>query len=119
MPHYNLALLGFGNVGRALARLFMKKQTDLLQRYNLTFTVTGIATGRHGAAIDLDGLDLERALTIVETGNSLEDLSGREMTIRPSSSYYESLKRLNNQLKKERRKPIKLVKAFASAGRST
>jgi homoserine dehydrogenase len=75
MPHYNLALLGFGNVGRALARLFMQKQADLLQRYNLTFTVTGIATGRHGAAIDLDGLDLERALTIVESGNSLEELS--------------------------------------------
>lgn len=75
MPHYNLALLGFGNVGRALARLFMQKETDLLERYNLTFAVTGIATGRHGAAIDLDGLDLERALTIIESGNSLAELS--------------------------------------------
>ena len=75
MPHYNLALLGFGNVGRALARLFMQKQVDLLERYNLTFAVTGIATGRHGTAIDLDGIDLERALTIVESGNSLAELS--------------------------------------------
>lgn len=66
MPHYNLALLGFGNVGRALARLLMQKQADLHAQYNLTFRVTGIATGRHGAAIDPDGLDLERALAVVE-----------------------------------------------------
>ena len=48
MSHYKLALLGFGNVGRALARLLQSKQTELLQRYNITFDVTGIATGRHG-----------------------------------------------------------------------
>ncbi|MGE5221581.1 MAG: homoserine dehydrogenase [Omnitrophica WOR_2 bacterium] len=66
MPHYNLALLGFGNVGRSFARLLLRKQADLLAQYNLTFAVTGIATGRHGMAIDLDGLDLERAVAIVE-----------------------------------------------------
>ena len=42
---------------------------------------------------------------------SLEDLSGKELLIRPSSSYYESLKGLNNHLKKAGRKPITLVKA--------
>ena len=26
MPHYNLALLGFGNVGQALANLLLDKQ---------------------------------------------------------------------------------------------
>ena len=30
MTHYNFALVGFGNVGQALARLLMRKQ-DLLQ----------------------------------------------------------------------------------------
>jgi homoserine dehydrogenase len=29
MPHYNLALLGFGNVGQALARLLLRN-ADLL-----------------------------------------------------------------------------------------
>jgi membrane-bound lytic murein transglycosylase MltF len=42
---------------------------------------------------------------------SLEDLSGKEITIRPSSSYYESLKKLNNQFKKSGRKPMKLLEA--------
>jgi len=40
---------------------------------------------------------------------SIEDLSGREIYIRPSSSYNESLKRLNTQFKKEGRKPLKIL----------
>ena len=41
--------------------------------------------------------------------NTLEDLSGKEIYVRPSISYYQSLKRLNNQFEKDGRKPIKLV----------
>ncbi len=70
MPHIRLAFLGFGNVGRALARLLLRKQPEL----GLTFTVTGIATGRHGAAIDPAGLDLERALALAESGGALDTL---------------------------------------------
>ena len=62
MAHYRLALLGFGNVGQALARLLLRKQAELRSKYELTFSVTGIATGRHGAAIDPRGIDLEQAL---------------------------------------------------------
>jgi homoserine dehydrogenase len=62
MTHYNLALLGFGNVGKAFARLLLRKQDELLARYNLTFSVTAIATARHGALIDRDGLDLRLVL---------------------------------------------------------
>lgn len=71
MPHYTLALLGFGNVGRAFARLLFRKEAELKDRYGITFTVTGIATGRHGAAIDPAGLDLNKALGLVESGQSL------------------------------------------------
>jgi len=62
MSHYNLALMGFGNVGKALARLLLEKQTELHDDYDLTFTVTGIATGRHGLLIKSDGINLERAI---------------------------------------------------------
>jgi homoserine dehydrogenase len=75
MPHYNLALLGFGNVGRALARLLRRKEAELRSRYDITFSVTGIATGRHGAAIDPAGLDYIRAVELVEAGESLAVLS--------------------------------------------
>jgi homoserine dehydrogenase len=61
-------MLGFGNVGQALARLLLRKQAELRQRYYLTFSFTGIATGRHGSIIDLAGIDLDRALAAVVAG---------------------------------------------------
>jgi len=74
-----IAFLGFGNVGKALAQLLLQKRAEIIDRYNLDFTVTGIATSRHGVAIDPAGLDLELVLaTLVETsGASLDQLSTR------------------------------------------
>lgn len=66
MTEYNLALLGFGNVGRALARLLQRKRKELLFRYDLAFKITAIATRKHGMAIDHSGIDLEEALRIIE-----------------------------------------------------
>jgi homoserine dehydrogenase len=77
MPHLKIALVGFGNVGRALVRLLIAKRAVLESQYGLTFTVTGIATGRHGIAIHPDGLDLTRALEYGEAGQSLEPLSSQ------------------------------------------
>lgn len=75
MHHYNLALLGFGNVGRALARLLLRKKDELRERYGVAFSVTGIATGRHGKAVNPEGLDIEKAIDRVESGQSLASLS--------------------------------------------
>lgn len=75
MSHYALALLGFGNVGQALARLMMRKRDDLQELYDITFQVTGIATGHHGTIIDPAGIDLERALELIEGHQTLESLS--------------------------------------------
>jgi homoserine dehydrogenase len=71
MSHYRLALLGFGNVGRAFARLLLRKETELESDHGINFIVTGIATGRHGIAIDPDGLELNKALELVEGSQSL------------------------------------------------
>ena len=71
MSQSRLALLGFGNVGRALARLLQRKEAELKEKYDITFSVTGIATGRHGSAIHPNGLDLEKALALVESDQSL------------------------------------------------
>ena len=75
MPHYKLALLGFGNVGQSLATLLNDKQVELKSKYDLTFSITGIATGKHGAALNPQGLDIDQALNIIRTGNSLEPVS--------------------------------------------
>lgn len=73
--HYNLALIGFGNVARSLARLLLRKQELLKSQYDITFSFTGISTGRHGCAVNLDGLDIEQALGLVERGTSISPLS--------------------------------------------
>jgi homoserine dehydrogenase len=71
MAHYKLAFLGFGNVGQALAVLLLRKKQELKEQYDITFTVTGIATARHGKIVNLAGLDLNGAVQLVRTGNNL------------------------------------------------
>jgi homoserine dehydrogenase len=72
-----LSFVGFGNVGRALGRLLLRKRLWLQERYGLDFMVTGIYTARHGAAIDPAGLDLEAAIARAEADDSLEVLSAQ------------------------------------------
>jgi len=73
--HYNLAFIGFGNVARALARLLERKRDLLQSTYDITYSVTGIATGRHGFAVNPQGLDITRALELVENKQSIFPLS--------------------------------------------
>lgn len=59
-----LALIGFGHVGRAFARL-LRRQSGILERdYGIRCHVTGIVTAHHGWAVDPAGLDVERLLDL-------------------------------------------------------
>ncbi len=73
--HYKLVFVGFGNVARALARLLVRKQAVLEKDYDITFSITGIATGNHGFAVNTAGLDIQKALSLVESGGSITSLS--------------------------------------------
>lgn len=76
----NIALLGFGNVGRALAELLLAKQDMLRSEYHLVARVVGIGTLRHGHAIDLTGISLRTALDAVRFGTMLDGLhEGRQI----------------------------------------
>jgi homoserine dehydrogenase len=66
MRRIKLAFIGFGNVGKALARLFLDKREELIESYQISYSITGIATSKHGMAIDLDGMDLDQMLRAVE-----------------------------------------------------
>ncbi|GBD08658.1 Homoserine dehydrogenase [Candidatus Thermoflexus japonica] len=70
-----VALIGFGAVGRAFARLLLRKHEEIRRRYDLDIRVTGIITARRGAAWDPEGLDLTAALATVEGGGDLSALS--------------------------------------------
>ena len=73
--HYNLAFIGFGNVARSLARLLERKSDLLKSKYDITFSVTGIATGSHGFTVNPNGLDIHKALELVESKQPISSLS--------------------------------------------
>lgn len=68
--HVKLGLLGFGNVLRSFAELLMDKAPLIEQDYGIQFSVVGISTNSHGAAINPDGLNLHEALKV----NSVTEL---------------------------------------------
>jgi len=63
IPSYNLAIVGFGNVGRAFLRLLISKETELRRRYDVRWRLTGVATRRTGWLVDPDGLNPLAILT--------------------------------------------------------
>ena len=72
MRKVDLALLGFGNVGKAFARLLLEKREELRQEHGIEPCVTGIATGSHGVAVDPDGIDLERLVSLIDSPERLD-----------------------------------------------
>ncbi len=65
----NVALLGFGNVGRAFGKLILDKQEMLRADYGIQIRVIGISTASHGRAIDSTGISLQTALDAVRYGS--------------------------------------------------
>ncbi len=72
MMEYNLCFLGFGNVGKALARLLLLKASDLRQQYGIECRITGVASRRLGWLVNQSGFD-QSTLTAGEL--SLENVS--------------------------------------------
>jgi homoserine dehydrogenase len=59
-----IGFVGFGNVGRALARLLLNRRTELERRHDLIFKVTLLTSASRGALIDPSGIDLTSALDV-------------------------------------------------------
>jgi homoserine dehydrogenase len=74
----DLVLVGFGNVGRRFVRLLEECAPDLRDVHQIDWRIVGIATARHGVARNLRGLDVERALDLVERGESLAAIDAPE-----------------------------------------
>lgn len=63
MKTLNLCLLGFGNVGHALARLLSEKSVEMRERYGIEWRITGVATRRMGWIAASEGLPVESLLS--------------------------------------------------------
>ena len=59
---YNLALVGFGNVGREFVRLLIARDATLRNDYGIAWKLTGVASRRIGWIADANGLDPAAAL---------------------------------------------------------
>src|SRR4030095_7667095 len=63
MKQHRLCFLGFGNVGRALARLLVVKTNELRDNYDCEWQITGVATRRMGWRVCDDGFDVADLLS--------------------------------------------------------
>ncbi len=78
MPRADLALIGFGHVGRRFARLLLEKLDHLSSHHDLRCRVVGIATARHGTLYDSRGIDTDALTAAVERGDRVgADDAGR------------------------------------------
>ena len=75
MKTINIALLGFGNVGKAFARLLTAKKQELQEHFGFNARITAIATGSHGVCLDPNGIDEQNLLNLLDSVETLE-LSG-------------------------------------------
>lgn len=66
MNKLNVALLGFGSLGQAFARILIDKKAEIEKTYDTTVNVIAISTKTRGNIVDAWGIDLERALGFVE-----------------------------------------------------
>lgn len=72
MKKYRLAFLGFGNVGRALARLLVSKSAELRENYGIDWEITGVATRRMGWRASDDAIDASKLIAgNDETGSEI------------------------------------------------
>ena len=75
MKKMKIALLGFGNVGRALAQLLIAKREVLREQYQIEWSIVGIATRRHGSVLKSSGIDLEAALSLATADKEISTLA--------------------------------------------
>jgi homoserine dehydrogenase len=81
MKQYNLCFLGFGNVGRALARLLVAKSSELREQFGIEWRITGVASRRIGWLAHVDaGNDKGFDVSALLSGESWKD------TATPSNS---------------------------------
>jgi homoserine dehydrogenase len=62
MKRYRLCFLGFGNVGRALARLLVSKSNELRENYGIEWEIVGVATRRMGWRASEKAIDVASLL---------------------------------------------------------
>ncbi|HML36051.1 MAG TPA: hypothetical protein PKA19_01315 [Bacillota bacterium] len=72
MRELKIAMLGFGNAGRAFAGLLLDKQEEIRETYGCGVEVVAIATGSRGSLVNEAGVDLRQALSDMESAGRFQ-----------------------------------------------
>src|SRR5215471_1185863 len=83
----DVALVGFGNVGRRFARLIEERRDWLSLDYDLESRVVGVSTKRHGAMFRESGLDAVALAVAIETGRPILDHSNGSGPLEAADSF--------------------------------
>ena len=78
MKKLKLAILGYGNAGRAYGKLLTEKMPEIIKKYNTEVIVTAIATKTKGTLVCEAGIDLEKIED--ELANHGKFLDGQDMS---------------------------------------
>jgi len=60
MKKINLAVLGYGNAGRAFGKMLLDKKQEIIKKYGAEVRITAIATKTKGTLVDKNGIDLAK-----------------------------------------------------------
>ncbi|HMB22903.1 MAG TPA: hypothetical protein VKP08_08750, partial [Anaerolineales bacterium] len=72
---YNLAIIGFGNVGQALAQILRDQRASLAQQFDADFTIVAVCDLLKGSICDPNGLDPAVLLEAVTGTGKLETVA--------------------------------------------
>jgi homoserine dehydrogenase len=73
MKILRLAMMGFGNAGRAFAKLILQKEEEISKLFGVKILTTAIATATKGNLVDEKGIDLNRALWEIERSGHFDE----------------------------------------------
>ena len=78
MKELKIAIVGFGEIGQAFAKVLLDKGEDVKKRFDTRLSVVCIATRSRGNVVDAWGIDLHKALDNMKTKGNLEGIMGYE-----------------------------------------
>jgi len=72
MKTLKIAMIGFGNAGRAFAKIILKKQEEIMKIFDYEIKVTAVVTATRGNLVDKDGIDLKKVTEDIESNGRFD-----------------------------------------------
>lgn len=78
MKELKVALVGFGAIGQAFAKILLEKDDEIRKKFDTRINVVTIATKTRGQLVDAWGIDLHKALMNVQRNGRFDKVLGFE-----------------------------------------